>query len=375
MKTIDGIYSSAKVFTDTAEYYALAQIKMLCDNEAFRNCKIRVMPDTHAGIVGPIGFTSTIKDKVLPNIIGQDIGCGVLIAQIKQKRIEFQKLDTVIRENIPTGFNIREIPHRYTIGYMRAFKSKLYCRNSINTQKAELSIGTLGGGNHFIEIDKDDEGHLYISIHTGSRHLGKEVTDYYLNEGQKYLKELGISVPYELTYLEGELKDQYLHDIQLIQQYANTNRIAILSDILKYMKLDGIARYDIIHNYVDFSIYEHDPVLRKGAISAKKGEPVAIPINMKEGIILGKGLGNEDWNFSAPHGSGRLMSRKDIQSNYTVSQFKKEMKGIYCTCIDKGTLDEAPFAYRGIDELCEAIKETVEIEKILKPIYNYKASK
>lgn len=368
MEIIKGTFTTAKVFSDSIEDYAKAQIQMLCDNEAFSDCKIRIMPDVHPGKVGTIGFTSTLGNAVLPNVVGIDIGCGILLAKLKQTKAEFQKLDKVIREQVPTGFSIRKEPHRYTEEFDF---SELYCSHHINQNKAELSLGTLGGGNHFIEVDKGTEGELYVAIHTGGRHLGKEVTEYYLNEGQKALKEKGADIPYELTYLTGELMEQYIRDVQTVQKFAVWNRRAILDVLAKGMKWKMEDCWDCVHNYIDSSGKE--AILRKGAISAKEGEMVIIPINMRDGILLGKGLGNHDWNDSAPHGAGRIKKREDVKANHTVSQFKQEMKGIYCSCISKDTLDEAPFAYRGLDEIREAVQDTVRIQQILKPIYNFKA--
>lgn len=370
MKTVDGIYTSAKIFTDTVEDYALAQIKMLCDNQAFKDCKVRVMPDVHPGKVGTIGFTAIVGEAILPNVVGIDIGCGVTLARLKQKKAEFQKLDKVIRENVPTGFQIRKTPHRYSEEFEF---SELYCARAIRSQKAELSIGTLGGGNHFIELDQGEDGALYVAIHSGSRHLGKEVTEYYLDQGQKKLKEENIEVPYELTYLQGELMNAYLHDVQAVQRLAELNRAAILDELVKGMKWKIEEVYSSIHNYIDAS--GEEKILRKGAVSARAKEKVIIPINMRDGILLGEGLGNTDWNESAPHGAGRLLKRGDVQSKYTVSQFKAEMKGIYSSCISKETLDEAPFVYRGLEEIRDAVKDTVKVTEVLKPVYCYKAGK
>ena len=225
-------------------------------------------------------------------------------------------------------------------------------------------------GNHFIEVEKDDEGCLYAAVHSGSRHLGKEVTEYYLREGQKILQEQGVKIPYELTYLSGDLMEDYLHDVQVVQKFAELNRACILDELAKGMKWKVEEKFSIPHNYVEQT--ENLLMLRKGAISAKRGEIVAIPIHMKAGILLGKGLGNTEWNESAPHGSGRIMNREEIRKHHTVSQFKAEMKGIYCSCIGKEILDEAPFAYRGMEEIVEQIQDTVEVQKILKPIYNFK---
>ncbi len=379
MKTIKGAYTSAQIFTtknkETAiDPYAISQLQMICDQESSKGCRIRVMPDVHPGKVGTIGLTMTIGEKILPNLIGIDIGCGMTLAQIKGKKLEYQKLDTVIRDSVPSGFSIRAKVHRFADEF--DFDA-LRCTNHIHTDKARLSLGSLGSGNHFIEADKDVNGNLYIVIHTGSRHLGKEVTEHYLNEGQKYLKIKGIKVPYELTWLEGELMNAYLHDLQIVQQFASLNRRIILDELVKGMKWKVIDSYECIHNYVDASKETistfGSAMLRKGAISAKKNEQVIIPINMRDGIILGTGLRNTNWNCSAPHGSGRIMKREDVKNSFTVSSFKSEMKGIYTSCIGKDTLDEAPFAYRPMDEIAEVISDTVTINKIIRPVYNFKA--
>lgn len=375
MKEVSGKYTNAVIFTDDVEDYSLAQIKNLCENEVFKDSKIRIMPDVHPGKVTPIGFTvETIGEKIMPSIIGTDIGCGILLAKIKpKKRLELEKLDKVIKENIPCGSKIHDNKCMY-IGAIHFDLNALYCKDVINTDKTLASIRTLGGGNHFIELDKDDEGNLYLCIHTGSRHLGVEVTEYYLNEGQKQLKKKGINIPYELTYLEGELRDKYLNDISIVTQYAFDNRNCILNCILRLMKWNLDYQIDCRHNFINYAwYYPYPKFIRKGSISALKDEDIIIPINMRDGIILGKGLGNSDWNYSAPHGAGRIMNRTSVKDNFTVSQFKKEMKGIYCSCIGKDTLDEAPFAYRNLEYVLESIKDTVKVEKILKPIYNFKA--
>ncbi len=379
MEIIKGAYTSAHIFTtnnkETAiDQYAYAQLQMICDQESSKDCRIRVMPDVHPGKVGTIGLTMTIGERIIPNLIGIDIGCGMTLAQIKGKKIECQKLDTVIRENVPSGFSIRSKAHRFSKGF--DFDS-LRCNKHIRINKAILSLGSLGSGNHFIETDKDEEGNLFLVIHSGSRHLGKEVTEYYLNEGQKYLKDKGLRVPYELTWLEGQLMDDYLHDLQIVQQFASCNRAIILDELVRGMKWKVLDSYECIHNYVDASEDTMQTfgsfMLRKGAISAKANEKVIIPINMRDGIILGTGLGNTEWNCSAPHGSGRIMKREDIKNHFTVSSFKAEMKGIFSSCIGKETLDEAPFAYRAMDDIAEVIQDTVMIDKIIKPVYNFKA--
>lgn len=372
MKTVNGVYASAKIFTvdseNSIDSYALAQLQMLCDHPAAQGCKIRVMPDVHPGKVGTIGLTMTVGKRILPNLVGVDMGCGMSLIKIKQKKIEYQKLDAVIREGIPAGSKIRKQPHRYS---ERLDLSKLYCSHGIQMEKAALSLGTLGGGNHFIEADRDDEGNLYLVLHSGSRRLGKEVNEFYLKEGQKALREKGIEVPYELTCLEGKLMEAYLHDLMLVQEFAGLNRAAMLDVLVKGMKWKVAEEYSCVHNYIQET--GQGRMLRKGAISAQSGEKVIIPINMRDGMILGTGLGNPEWNCSAPHGAGRILKREEVSSRYTVASFKAEMKGIYSSCINKDTLDEAPFAYRSLAEIQQAVTETVKIDQVLRPVYNYKA--
>ena len=379
METIKGAYTSARIFTtrnkETAiDQYAISQLQMICNQESSKGCRIRVMPDVHPGKVGTIGLTMTIGKKIIPNLIGIDIGCGITLAQIKGKKIEYQKLDTVIRDSIPSGFNIRTKAHRFKDEF--DFDA-LRCARHIRRDKALLSLGSLGGGNHFIEVDRDNSENLYIVIHSGSRYLGKAVTEYYLNEGQKILKHKGLNTPYEITWLEEGLMEDYLHDLQTVQRFASLNRDIILDELVKGMKWKVLDSYECIHNYVDTTSDTLDtfasPMLRKGAVSAKNDEKVIIPINMRDGILLGTGLGNIEWNCSAPHGSGRIMKRKDVKQSFTVSTFKSEMKGIYSSCISKDTLDEAPFAYRSLEDIADVIRKTVTIDRILHPVYNFKA--
>lgn len=373
MKIIKGIYADAKVFTTNhkqtgLEPYAEAQLQLLCDNKAAEGCKIRVMPDVHPGKVGTIGLTMTVGKRILPNLVGADIGCGITMIKLKQKKAEYQKLDCVIRDHIPAGFAIRRNAHRYG---NQIDLTQLCCYPSIRTEKALCSLGTLGSGNHFIELDTDEAGAIYLVVHSGSRHLGQEVTEHYLRKGQDCLKKQGETVPYELTWLEGDLMQQYLHDLQVVQKFAAWNREAILDEIIKGMKWKLTDRFSCIHNYVEEN--DNELILRKGAIAAGKGDCVIIPVNMRDGILVGKGKGNPDWNQSAPHGAGRILKREDVKGNYTVSQYKKEMQGIYSSCIGADTLDEAPFSYRRISEIQEVIGDTVTVETILHPLYNYKA--
>ncbi len=352
------------------EKYALAQVQMICDTEALKDSRIRVMPDVHPGKTGPIGLTMTVGEAVLPGLTGIDIGCGVDMVRLGKYRNDFKKLDTAIRENVPVGFNVRKKEHSEAENFDF---SSLRCVKHIRKENALLSLGTLGGGNHFIELDRSEKGEMYLTVHSGSRHLGKEVAEYYMNMGARTLKEKGLDIPYEMTYLTGDLKDDYLHDIEIVQRYAALNRRIIIREICKAMKWKVEEEITCIHNYIDMDA--DTPVMRKGAISAKKDERVIIPINMKDGIVLGRGLGNEEWNNSAPHGSGRIMAREEVARTHTVSEFKAAMKGVYSSCIGTGTLDEAPFAYRGIEYLKEAVKDTVRIEEVLTPVYSYKGGK
>ncbi len=365
MKTVKGVYAGAKVFTDDVEDYALAQVKMICDNEIAEGSRICMMPDIHPGKIAPVGLSMTVTNKVIPQLLGVDIGCGMTCVKLNKGKVEFQKLDRVIRENVPSGFTIRKEPHHMA----RDFSYEgLHCLRHINAQRADRSLGTLGGGNHFIELDRGADGSLYLVVHTGSRHLGEEVAEYYTKLANVCLKEQGREVPYYMSYLEGDNKEAYLEDVQIIQRYAEWNRQIIVREILKGMKWKAEEQFCVPHNYLDDS-----GILRKGCISAKKGEPVVIPANMRDGIILGIGKGNADWNYSAPHGSGRRLKREDVKNRYTVSAFKKEMQGIYSSCVSADTLDEAPFAYRSITEIAEQIKDTVEVTERLKPVYNFKA--
>ena len=382
MITIYGKYANAIVYTVENELYALEdyarkQLQMICNHPSSEGSVIRVMPDVHPGKVGTIGLTMNVGDSILPSLVGVDIGCGMTIAKVKTKGLHFEKLDSVIRENVPVGPRIRSTEHKYAD---RIDLSLLKCVKGINASKANRSIGTLGGGNHFIEVDKDDEENIYLVVHSGSRHLGMEVADYYLRNGQKEMqaKKQGFA-SYEMTCLSGHLMEDYLYDTRIIQDFARLNRDAIIESIVKGMKWKVEDSFTCIHNYVDFSgalsgdSDRAKPVLRKGAISAKEGERVIIPINMRDGIILGTGLGNPDWNHSAPHGAGRIYKRSEVAEHHTVSEFKKAMNGIYSICINKNTLDESPFAYRSIDDIAKVIGDTVKIDKIIRPVYNYKA--
>lgn len=387
MEIINGIYTSALLHLadnplTNIDQYARDQIAMLCNQKSLAGSRIRVMPDVHPGKVGTIGFTATVGDKLMPLLLGIDIGCGMTVAHITKGRQEWQKLDTVIRDNVPSGAAIRRSAHALS----KLFDlSDLQCSDHIQTGRCLSSLGTLGGGNHFIEAGSDTAAGktngkgdgFYLIVHSGSRHLGKEITDYYMAKGQKLLRSMGETVPYELTWIEGRLAGSYIHDVEVGTAFASLNRHIIVQEILKGMKWKADDIWDCPHNYIDSGEETlrlfGKPILRKGAISAKEDERVVIPINMRDGVILGQGLGNADWNCSAPHGAGRIMKRENVKTSHTVSSFKAEMKGIYSSCIRKDTLDEAPFAYRNIADIMNAIGDTVKIRKILKPLYNFKA--
>ena len=398
MLEVQGKYNQAKIFTDVVDQASIAQVIALCNQEFAAGSRIRLMPDIHAGAGCTVGTTMTITDKVVPNLVGVDIGCGMETVRLREDHLEPEKLDKLIDERIPSGFSIRTQPHRYA---ERVDLSQLCCAKHINLPRAEKSVGTLGGGNHFIEVDRDSEGRLYVIVHSGSRHLGLEVAKYYQEEGykvlnhtddaslaqlitdmkaagrqkeiQKELKRLKnlkqTQIPRQLAYVSGALFDQYIHDMKLVQQFASLNRQAMVDEILKGMKLHAEEQFTTIHNYIDTDAM----ILRKGAVSAKAGEKLLIPINMRDGSLLCVGKGNTDWNCSAPHGAGRLMSRSEAKRSFTVSEFKKQMDGIFTTSVSKATLDECPMAYKGMDAILENIGPTAEILCILHPIYNFKA--
>ncbi len=367
MIEIAGKYNTALVYTDNLEPSAAGQIKAFCDMEYSSDSKIRIMPDVHAGKGCTIGTTMTVTDKIVPNIVGVDIGCGMLTVKLKEKRLELPKLDSFIRKNIPFGRNVRERAHR---SHGRIDIYELECVKKIDTRRAKESVGTLGGGNHFIEIDTDGDS-LYLVIHTGSRNLGLRVAEYYQKTaytacgGRKQSE-----IPYELAFLEGDAMQSYLHDMALMQRFAALNRTVIKEVIIDGLKLHEEESFETIHNYIDTD----NMILRKGAVSASKGEQLLIPMNMRDGSLLCTGLGNSDWNCSAPHGAGRLMNRKDAEQSFTLSQFKKSMEGIFTTSVSKDTIDESPFVYKPMEEILKNISDTVKVDKILKPIYNFKAS-
>ncbi|MBE6826691.1 MAG: RtcB family protein [Ruminococcus sp.] len=398
MFEIQGAYTSAKVYAEQADPAAMAQIAALCSQPFAEGARIRIMPDVHAGMGCTIGTTMTITDKVVPNLVGVDIGCGMETVRLRETHFEPQKLDKLIRSEIPSGFGIRKKPHHFA---EKARLEEMHCIHHIQLAKAACSIGTLGGGNHFIEVDRGSDGSLYLVIHSGSRHLGVETASWYQNEAYRRLnrsdrqaeRELAASlraqgrhreieaalkklkstkrtaVPKLLAYCEGELFAQYLHDMAIVQAFALLNRQAMVQTILKGMKWHAEDQFSTIHNYIDL---EHS-ILRKGAVSAQAGETLLIPINMRDGSLLCTGKGNPDWNFSAPHGAGRLCSRSEAKERFSVHEFKKQMEGIYTTSVGRDTIDECPMAYKDMASIVSQISETAEIRDVLRPVYNFKA--
>ncbi|MCD7741815.1 MAG: RtcB family protein [Ruminococcus sp.] len=398
MIILKGKYGKAKVYTDNINESAIKQIIELLNQSFVGGLTVRIMPDVHAGKGCTIGTTMTIKDKIVPNLVGVDIGCGMEVVKLKEEHIELQKLDKLIYARIPSGMRIRRSPHRYN---EQIDLNELCCKKHVSLDRAYLSLGTLGGGNHFIEADIGDDGSFYIVVHSGSRHLGLEVAQYYQNEAYRRLMEksdvkleeiiaelkadgrqseidstlkakrenISSSVPKSLAYVEGELFDEYIHDMRIVQRFAALNRQAMIDEIVKGMGFHVNDQFTTIHNYIDTD----SMILRKGAVSAKAGERLIIPINMRDGSLICTGKGNSDWNFSAPHGAGRVLSRSQAKSEFTLSEFKKQMNGIYTTSVHTSTIDECPMAYKPIDEIIENVKDTVTVNEIIKPVYNFKA--
>lgn len=397
MLEIKGKFNTAKVFTDIIDEDSIRQVYELSNQSFAEGAKIRMMPDVHAGAGCVIGTTMTITDRVVPNMVGVDIGCGMETVRIKGRKLEVEQLDKLIKFNIPSGFDIREKQHRYA---EKARLEELRCAEQVNLDRAYRSLGTLGGGNHFIEADKGEDG-IYIVIHSGSRHLGVEVAKFYQKRAIEELKHSGDAdvrklidemklqgrekeieaavrehnsqakkaVPDHLAYVYGTAFDDYIHDMKIVQEFAMLNRKAMMDEIVRGMKLKVEDEFTTIHNYID----TEKMIVRKGSVSAQSGERLIIPINMRDGSLICIGKGNDDWNCSAPHGAGRLFSRSQAKQNFTVSEYKKQMSGIYSTTINQSTLDECPMAYKSMDDIVKNIGDTVEITEVIKPIYNFKA--
>ena len=400
MITINGVYNEAHCFCATLEPSAEGQIKAVCDQPTFAGSKIRIMPDVHAGMGCTIGTTMTITDKVVPGMVGVDIGCGMETVRLEEQSIDFDALDRLIRREIPSGRNVRRKHHPFN---EEIDLSVLRCAGQVNLERARRSIGTLGGGNHFIEVGCDENGRLFLVVHSGSRHIGNEVAKYYQNEGFRALcgnahfqidetiarmkaegntkeihttvKQLKVQramltlVAKDLAYVEGILFDDYIHDMGIIQRYATLNRKAMTEVIVREMGLTAAEAFTTVHNYIDME----SMILRKGAVSAQAGEKLLIPINMRDGSLICIGKGNADWNESAPHGAGRLMSRTDAFKRLSMETYEQEMAGIYSTCVVSGTLDESPMAYKPMEEIMSLIGPTAEVVSRIKPLYNFKA--
>ena len=392
-----------KIFTKNIEEEAIKQINELLEQEAFKDSKVRIMPDVHAGKGCVIGFTGDLGNKVIPNIVGVDIGCGMLCVGLGQADIDLKELDKVIHNYIPSGMNVNEEIYEY-------FDiSRLLCHKELKNKDEwlEKSLCSLGGGNHFIEIDIDEDNNKYLVIHTGSRNLGKQVAELYQEKAIKYCsyekemkeerekiikeykdqgkeKEIQQSLievnkkyegktklPKDLCYLEGKLREDYLHDMKICQEFASKNRELIATKIINKLGLYLFIEnhFETIHNYIDFE----DNIIRKGSIKADKGKQVIIPMNMRDGCIIGIGKGNDDWNCSAPHGAGRIMSRMKAKMELSLTDFEESMKDVYTTSVCDETLDESPMVYKPMQEIIDNIKDTVDVIKIIKPIYNFKA--
>ncbi|MBO5055040.1 MAG: RtcB family protein [Lachnospiraceae bacterium] len=399
MLEIKGKVNTARCYAKVVEDEAIEQIRRMCDYPFTEGSKIRIMPDVHAGMGCTIGTTMTVIDKAVPNIVGVDIGCGMYTVNLGKGSIDFEKVDEAAHF-IPSGMNIWEgRQEKFDLQVLRCYRSLK------NTKWLERSLGTLGGGNHFIEIDRAQDGCNYLVIHTGSRNLGKQVAELYqqlaidLNKGKEtYFQERDAiireykaagrrkeiqaalekiswkmreaTMPEDLCFLYGTYFEDYLHDVEICQEFARRNREKIAEILLERTGMTGTDAFHTIHNYID----TEEMILRKGAIAAHKGEKVLIPINMRDGSILAVGKGNPEWNNSAPHGAGRVMSRKKAKEDLSLEEYKTAMEGIYTTSVNEATLDEAPMAYKSLDDIIDVIKETVEIKEIMKPIYNFKAN-
>ncbi|HQN23212.1 MAG TPA: RtcB family protein [Thermotogota bacterium] len=408
---VKGRFATALVYAQTVDEKAVAQIIALCNQPFAKGTPIRVMPDVHTGAGCVIGLTMDLSrsDAVCPNLVGVDIGCGVRVSELGRVTLDWQRLDDVIREFVPSGQNVHRQTYREDADFFHSLFNALFIKDRIKRSEKmewlERSLGTLGGGNHFIEVDTDNEGRAYLIVHSGSRHFGLTVAKLYQEsaidhvkkyektyreknqamaralaaqgrsrEIEKALKSLkkepeSLSLNRDLAYLEGPDKDRYLHDIRLIQTYAEKNRQRISETILQKMGLNELARFESVHNYID-----DRKVLRKGAIAAYAGQSVIIPLNMRDGCALGIGKGNPEWNWSAPHGAGRLMSRHEAKKTLSLDDFRTQMKGVFSTCVDRTTLDESPMAYKAIKDVLPVLKDTVDILRIIRPVYNFKAS-
>ena len=399
MLEIKGKVNTAICYANVIEEEAIEQIRRMCDYEFTAGSRIRIMPDVHAGAGCTIGTTMTVVDKAVPNIVGVDIGCGMYTVNLGKSAVDFEKLDEAAHY-IPSGMNVWEgRQERFDLQELRCYRSLR------DTKRLERSLGTLGGGNHFIEVDEAADGTKYLIIHSGSRNLGKQVAELYqrlaidLNKGKetyfqqrdeiiRTLKEQGrrkeiqaaleqiywdkkeSTMPEDLCFLYGEYLADYLHDVEICQRFARRNREKMAEILLERTGITGGEAFHTIHNYID----TEEMILRKGAIAAHAGEKVLIPINMRDGSVLAVGKGNEEWNYSAPHGAGRIMSRRTAKEQLSLEEYRETMKGVYTTSVNESTLDEAPMAYKSLEDIIDVIRDSVDIIDVMKPIYNFKAS-
>ncbi|MDQ1147545.1 tRNA-splicing ligase RtcB [Bacillus sp. SORGH_AS 510] len=398
MIKITGSQTEARIFSNYPQETALEQIHELCNQAFLKDTKISIMPDYHAGKGCVIGTTIQLKDKVVPNLVGVDVGCGVLTVKLQDKKVDFNKLDHVIRTYVPSGQDLHSDETVQFINTSFPAIQEFKAEQILSEKRSRYSLGTLGGGNHFIEVSVDSEGYHYLTIHTGSRYVGAKIATYYQKVAISKLKKHDLSeiieqlkadgrhqeiqlaiqnyneknpgIPNDLAYLEGEDFHFYIHDMKLAQSFAKANREEIARTIIENMGFELLDQFDTVHNYID----TEKMILRKGAVSAQKGERLIIPINMRDGSILAVGKGNEEWNYSAPHGAGRVLSRTKAMKTLNMKDFHQTMTGVWTTSVSEETLDEAPMAYKPMQEILEKIEETVEIAGFIKPVYNFKAS-
>jgi len=374
VETITGKYTEAVVFADSIEPSASAQIQTVVDQPAFAGITIRIMPDVHAGAGCVIGFTCDIKNKICPQTVGVDIGCGMIVRPIGRARIDYAEFDQFVHENIPSGFSVHPNATESMVmdTWIGEEVREIAGRIGGDAERYQKSVGTLGGGNHFIEIDVDTDGNRYLIVHSGSRKFGKDICNFHQKRAVERCERDGIDVQNDLAYLRGGDMSQYLCDMQVAQRYAEHNREAIVRILSRFLPCDNLF-FHCTHNYIS----ERDWILRKGAISAHEGEHVLIPLNMRDGCILGVGKGNPEWNFSAPHGSGRILGRKQAKRELSLADFESAMEGIYSSCVKSSTLDESPMAYKSFgteEDMRAMLHDTVDVDAFLKPEYNFKAT-
>ena len=381
MFEIRGKYNTAIVYAGRTDQESVAQVMTMCNTPYLAESRIRMMPDMHAAEGCTVGTSMTITGKANPAWVGGDIGCGMQVYKLREREIDCAALDALIRAEIPSGASIFPTENKA----VRALNlQELICYDQIRHKTVEASLGTLGGGNHFIEVDRDTDGALYLVIHSGSRRLGRDVANYWQNEAFCQVngfdpklfarKKVDISkaaVRKDLSYLEGDALAGYLHDMDIAVAYARRSRECMGEAILNGLGLHAVERFATIHNYIDT---KHG-ILRKGAVSAQKGETLIIPINMRDGSLICVGKGNPEWNFTAPHGAGRMMTRSQAKTEISIDAYRAAMEGVYTTSVSESTLDESPMAYRGIDEILDVIEDTAEVTALLTPVYNFKASK